>query len=514
MGLFDQHMLEKRQYLLDRGIDPYPYRYDVTHQVARIRADEAALSGQDVSVAGRVLSIRQQGRVAFLDLRDATGAIQLMVAGERTDGDTQALVPSLSPGDLVGCIGRIFRTRRGELTLAARHLEMLAKVLIPLPLGKTASGKEFSRLNDLETRHRHRHLEWIVRPESRETLHRRARILAAIRRVMDGLGFLEVTTPTIELTYGGAEARPFVTSVHALGNETAYLRISPELHLKRLVVGGFEKVYTICQNFRNEGIDRSHNPEFTMMEWYEVGTDYVDQMRRFEELVATVAEEVCGTTRIQYQGVPLDLTPPWRRLPMGEAVSEATGCAVDTASAETLRALLGACGVPLSDPFTWGQAVATLFDAACAHMLSQPVFVMDHPIEVSPLAKRKRGNRRLAERFEPYIAGMEIGNAYSELTDPVEQYDRFLDQQRTAGSGSLPEHPLDLDFVRALACGMPPTGGVGLGIDRLIMLLCDAPSIRDVIAFPLRARAADQEGIRQVDQLLRPGSGVWARDPR
>ena len=313
----------------------------------------------------------------------------------------------------------------------------------------------------------------------------RSRTVSAVRRFMEERGFLEVTTPTIEMLYGGAEARPFGTNIHALSDQAAYLRISPELPLKRFIVGGFEKVYTICQNFRNEGIDRSHNPEFTMMEWYEAYTDYNYQMEQFEALVSRVAEEVTGSTKISYQGEEIDLTPPWRRLAILDALKE-TGIDAASLDESALVAELGRRGLQVPKPLTWGHAVVALFEELVEPTLKVPTFVCDHPLDVCPLTKVHRENPRLVERFEPIIAGMELGNAYSELTDPVVQLGR-LERQKELGADEegVEHHPIDLDFVKAIGCGMPPTGGVGLGIDRLIMLLADVASIRDVIAFPL-----------------------------
>lgn len=311
----------------------------------------------------------------------------------------------------------------------------------------------------------------------------RSRIISSIRRWMEEREFLEVATPVIEAVYGGAEARPFRTSVWALGNREAFLRISPELYLKRYIVAGFERVFTICQNFRNEGIDHSHNPEFTMMEWYEAFTDYEDQMVRFETLVADVCREIHGATVVSYQGVKLDFTPPWRRISVVDALA-AEGIDVNGLSAEELSNMVHESNGD-HPPVSWGVAVAELFEKVCERKLVQPTFVLDHPVDISPLTKIKRGDPRFVERFEPYAFGMEIGNAYSELTDPVEQAERLLAQRDARRETEYETHPVDVDFIKAIGCGMPPTGGVGLGIDRLIMLLTDAPSIRDIVPFPM-----------------------------
>ena len=397
---------------------------------------------------------------------------------------------ALDLGDIIGIKGTVFRTKRGELSIDVDELTILAKTVVPIPIGKEAGDRVIYGLKNPELTYRERYLHWLLEPEDRARIRTRAQIISAIRRYMERHCFLEVSTPTIESVYGGAEARPFTTSIWALDNEAAFLRISPELYLKRYLVAGFDKVFTICQNFRNEGIDRSHNPEFTMMEWYEAFTDYEIQMERFEDLVSRVCEEVCGSTRITYQTVDLDFTPPWRRLCMLDAIKEYAGVDASAMSTEELVAELACRNIPHDPSLSWGLAVAELFAATCEQHLVQPTFVLDHPIEISPLTKAKRGDGRLVERFEPFAKGMEIGNAYSELNDPVEQLQRFLSQRavravRKGRNKDYEDNPLDLDFIKAIGCGIPPTGGVGLGIDRLIMLLTDAPSIRDVIPFPM-----------------------------
>ena len=363
-----------------------------------------------------------------------------------------------------------------------------------VPISKEKGEKKFYQLSDPETLYRQRYLHWITDKKSRQVMVVRAKILTAIRRFMEKRGFLEVTTPTLELIYGGAVARPFETSVYALSNEKAYMRISPELPLKKFIVGGFPKVYTICQNFRNEGIDRSHNPEFTMMEWYEAFSDYQYQMEQFEQLVASVVEEISGSCRIVYQGTELDFTPPWQRITVSDAIKDIGGVDSAVLNEEQLAAKIKEIDAEadIVTPLSRGHLIYTLFELLCEDKLIQPTFVTDHPLAISPLTKKKRGNPELVERFEPVVMKMELGNAYSELTDPVEQYER-LKKQRDFDAQSIQKegvvhHPVDSDFVTAVAMGMPPTGGVGLGIDRLVMLLTDQPSIRDVIAFPLLRR--------------------------
>lgn len=488
---FDGVRLHKRARLFERG-DVVPYSFDRSHRITEVLAEvyrvEAA-GGElsfSVSIVGRIWSRRRMGRIRFLDLRDETDKIQLHLSRDQLSKEVWDLLSLLDLGDIVGVSGPVFRTRTGEISVDVQELDILAKSVIPIPIGKETEDSTFSRATDPELRYRERYLNWILNPEERSRMEMRSRIISEIRRWMEAEGFLEVNTPTIELVYGGAEARPFRTSIWALGSQEAYLRISPELYLKRYIVGGFPKVFTICQNFRNEGIDHSHNPEFTMMEWYEAFTDYEAQMARFENLVAHVCREIRGSTKVEYQGALLDFSPPWRRLSVIEALRKIGGVDAESTSATDLRRQLSARGRDLPETTPWGILVAELFEELCEEELVQPTFIIDHPAEISPLTRVKRGDPRLVERFEPYAWGMEIGNAYSELTDAVEQAERLRAQRsRDDPADDYENHPIDADFVRALGCGMPPTGGVGLGIDRLIMLLTDAPSIRDILPFPM-----------------------------
>ncbi len=483
---FDPDLLRKREELRGQGIDPYPYSFDRTHTLAEVRARQADLIDKEVRVAGRLTAYRGKGKLIFADIADASGRIQVMFRkDEFDDASWEVIKRQLDLGDVVGIRGTVFVTKMGELSVLPKEFRLLAKAVVRVPIQKTKEDKTWFQLSDPEIRYRERYLHWITDPPARQAMVIRARAISAIRRFLEGRGFLEVTTPTIEMLYGGAEARPFATTIHALSGQPAYLRISPELPLKRFIVGGFEKVFTICQNFRNEGIDHSHNPEFTMLEWYEAYTDYTYQMEQFETLVSGVVKEIRGDTRIAYQGTDLDFTPPWRRLTILEGL-EAAGVPARSMDEAALKAEFAKRGIEPPRPFSWGHAIAELFKELVEKTLVQPVFVCDFPVEISPLTKKKRGDDRLVERFEPMVAGMEIGNAYSELTDPVEQAERFQ-RQKALGKDKegLEHHPIDADFIKAVGCGMPPTGGVGLGIDRLVMLLADAPSIRDVIAFPL-----------------------------
>ena len=483
---FDPDLLRKREELRARGTDPYPYSFDRSHTLAEVRARQAELVDHEVSVAGRMTAFRGAGKLIFVDISDASGRIQVMFRkNEFDEAGWEGIKRLLDIGDIIGVKGTVFVTKMGELTVLPKEYRVLSKAVVRVPIQKTKEDKTWFQLSDPEIRYRERYLHWITDPAARDVMVLRARAISAVRRFLEGRGFLEVTTPTIEMLYGGAEARPFTTAIHALSDQPAFLRISPELPLKRFIAGGFEKVFTICQNFRNEGIDHSHNPEFTMLEWYEAYTDYAYQMDQFEALVSSVVQEVRGSMKITYQGTELDFTPPWPRLPILEGL-RAAGVDATGMDEAALRAEFAKRGLQPPMPFSWGHAVAELFKDLVETTLVRPTFVCDHPIEISPLTKVKRGDPRLVERFEPMVAGMEIGNAYSELTDPVEQTDRFA-RQRSLGLDreGIEHHPVDMDFLKALGCGMPPTGGVGLGIDRLVMILADVPSIRDVIAFPL-----------------------------
>jgi lysyl-tRNA synthetase class 2 len=490
---FDEGRLAKRQALIEAGANPYPHNFKPTHGLADLRAHAEEQTDQIVRVAGRLSSVREMGKSQFIDVFDLDGHMQLYVKKNIVGDDAWQRVKLLDIGDVIGVEGPLFTTRTGELSVEARTLDVLAKAVVPIPISKEREGQKYYALSDPEVKYRERYLDWITDESSRARFAQRSRIISEIRRAMDAEGFLEVTPPILEHSYGGAEARPFTTRVNALGEEEVYLRISLELALKRFIVGGFPKVYAIGPNFRNEGMDRSHHPEFWMMEWYETFTDYEDQMVRFENLVSGVAKTVLGTTEVSLHDATADLAPPWKRLSLADAVKDATGIDVETASPEELRHACAARGVAEESlPSSWGGGVMALFEVACEKDLVGPVFVKDFPLSISPLTKKKRLadgtlSDRWVERFEPYLFGMEIGNAYTELTDPVEQDERLQAQSRTAEGV-----PVDGDFVKAIGCGMPPTGGVGIGIDRLVMILTGAPSVRDVIAFPLmRHTAAD-----------------------
>ncbi|HEX9940689.1 MAG TPA: lysine--tRNA ligase [Thermoanaerobaculia bacterium] len=492
--------LRKVQELRDLGIDPYPQAaYPPTHTLAAIRrsADVLAADGARVRIAGRILARREMGKVVFLDLLDDGARLQVYCSRPDLGERAWRVLDLLDLGDFVGVEGPVFYTRSGELSVQVESMTVLGKASHPIPLPKQQGERAFGAVSDRGTLYRHRHVDLVANPASREVFLTRSRVIRGIRRYLDEEGFVEVETPVLGQAYSGAVARPFVTTVNAL-DQTMYLRISPECALKRLLCGGLNKVYEIGKSFRNEGIDASHNPEFTMVEWYEAYSDYLHQMQRFETLVARLCEEVHGTTRITRQGRPLDLTPPWRRLPMLEGLREIAGLDLDPVAPEGMPEVFRrhhpAGVVALPEPLTWDGALVELFEALVEPHLWDPVFVMDHPVEVSPLTKRHRTDPRLVERFEPIIAGMEVGNSYSELNDPLEQYQRLVSQQVAREDA----YDLDEDFLQAVAHGMPPAGGTGLGVDRVVMILTDARSLRDVILFPLVTRrsngAADLKG--------------------
>ena len=478
--------ISKLESLKAQGIDPYPYGFDRTHEAAELERLYSGLAagaetGERVCVAGRIRAVRNNGM--FIDLHDATGKVQIFCHRDNLSLEALAILRLLDIGDLIGVEGLVRRTSRGELTVNATATAVLAKTLRPLP-------EKYHGLADVELRYRQRYLDLIMNEESRETLRRRSRIVAAMRNHLVERGYLEVETPMLHTIPGGASARPFVTHHNTLDIDL-YLRIAPELHLKRLLVGGLaDKVFEINRNFRNEGISPRHNPEFTMLELYEAYVDYTAMMRLTEELVTSVAETVLGTLRINYGGTLIDLSPPWQRRGMAELVHAATGVdflAID--DAETARRSAAALGAALTGSENWGQALEAAFAARVEDTLIQPMHVTGFPRDISPLAKTDRADSRLAERFETYIYGWEIANAFSELTDPQDQQARFEAQMRARAAGDEEAQPLDEDYVTALEYGLPPCGGLGIGIDRLVMLLTDSPSIRDVITFPtLRPR--------------------------
>ena len=485
--------LAKLDELRRRGIEPYAYRYEVTHSSAVARADfeiaEAAGTTETdpVRVAGRILSKRRQGKISFIDLSDREGRIQLFLR-QNDLGEQYELVELLDPGDWIGVAGPVFRTKAGEISVRVQNLEFLTKALRPLPFGKEeidAAGERVVHggFADVEQRYRQRYADLAVNPDVRAVFRTRTRVVTAMRRFLDDLGYIEVETPVLQPLYGGAFARPFVTHHNTL-NMPLYLRIADELYLKRLIVGGFDRVYEIGKDFRNEGIDRTHNPEFTMLEFYQAFADYEDMMALVEQLFATLVREATGSSIVHFQGKDIDFTPPFQRLPFMDALGEKGGFDPAATSDDELRAHLRGLGGTDLEERNRVNLLDELFKVLVEQHIVQPVFIIDHPRELSPLAKQKRGNPTLVERFELVAMGRELANAFSELNDPMDQRDRFAAQALLRAGGDEEAQTYDEDYVRALEYGMPPTGGVGVGVDRLVMLLTDQPSIRDVILFP------------------------------
>jgi lysyl-tRNA synthetase, class II len=482
---------EKRVALEALGVRPFAYRYQRTHTAAEALAayrDEMGDAGPKVSIAGRLDRFGSHGKTAFGHVEDPSGRIQVYFRRDALGKDYD-LVELLDLDDHIGVEGTLFRTKKGEITIRAESLTMLAKSLRPLPRGKTQQTESgpvsYGDLQDPEVRYRQRYADLAVHPEVREIFQLRARAIAFIRRFLDDRGFLEVETPILQPLYGGAAARPFVTHHHAL-DMSLYLRIADELYLKRLLVGGFERVYEIGHDFRNEGMDRTHNPEFTMLELYQAYADYGDMMDLTETMVAGVVEHCLGSRVLERFGTSLDFTPPFSRQSFLDLVRARAGLDLTSTSDEDMRrALLRHGGDPAAtEALSGGRLQDEVFKTFVEPHLVQPTFVVDYPKPLSPLAKEHRSNPALAERFELFIGGRELANAFSELNDPDDQRRRFEDQVQQRARGDAEAHSYDADYIRALEYGMPPAGGMGLGIDRLIMLLADQPSIRDVIIFP------------------------------
>ncbi len=490
---------EKLAALRERGIEPYPYAFSRSHRTDEVHAgftraeaggslDESG-DGDTVRVAGRIVSWRSHGKSAFGHIEDGGGRIQLYFRLDALGEDSFKDLELLDLGDWIGVKGPVFRTRTGEVTVRAGSWTLLSKSLRPLPIGKeevdpdTGERVVYSAFADPRTRYRQRYADLAVHPEAREMVRMRTRTISALRGFLDSRDFLEVETPILQPIYGGAAARPFTTYHNAL-DTTLYLRIADELYLKRLIVGGFERVYEIGKDFRNEGIDRSHNPEFTMLEFYQAFADYYDMMEVVEALMRHVVRETTGATALTYQGHEIEFASAFRRIRFQEALSEKLDGDVSQMEVDTLRAHLRAHTGEEIEEGGRGRLLDKLFGALVESELIQPTFVTDYPVELSPLAKLKRGEPTLTERFELFVAGWELANAFSELNDPLDQRARFESQARLAEAGDEEAHPIDEDYLRAMEYGMPPTGGVGIGVDRLVMLVTDSSSIRDVILFP------------------------------
>ena len=471
---------DKLKALQDEGRDPFAITtFDVTHHVQELKDSFDAMEGQEVSVAGRLMSKRGMGKVSFCDLQDKSGRMQLYARRDEMDEEAYDRFKKFDIGDIVGVKGEVFRTQRGEMSVRCREVTLLSKSLQPLP-------EKFHGLTDKELRYRQRYVDLIMNPESRRNFEIRSKFVAYLRRYLDSLGFMEVETPVLSPIAGGANARPFITHHNTL-DIGMYMRIATELHLKRLIVGGLERVYEVGRIFRNEGMDTKHNPEFTTCELYQAYTDLHGMMDILENILSGAAKEILGTYQVRWLGQDIDLTPGWRRMTMADAVKEYAGvdfmaCEGD---ADAAVALAESIKVDMENvPHTWGNALYETFDQKVEEKLIQPTFITMYPVEVSPLAKRSPRDRYLTERYEMFICGCEMGNAFSELNDPIDQYERFKAQAAKRAEGDEEADMMDEDFVLALEYGMPPTGGLGFGIDRCSMMLCGTDSIRDVILFP------------------------------
>jgi len=476
-------MKKKLEALQARGLDPYQkYKFVRTHTTAGIKKDFASVSQEkskeEVAVAGRLMAIRIHGKAAFADLQDREGKVQIYAKLDEVGPDSWELFKSLDRGDVIGLTGHVFRTKMGEITVAIKKFEMLTKALIPFP-------EKFHGLQDVQMRYRQRYLDMIMNEDVRKRFINRSKMVAYMRDWLNAKGFLEIETPTLQPLYGGALARPFKTHHNYLDMDL-YLRIAPELYHKRCIVGDLEKVYEVGKNFRNEDIDAQHYPEYTSLELYEAYVDYNDIMDLTEGLLYDTAIHIVGLEKIPYGDKVLDFKRPWPRITMHDAVKEHTGLDIDSiGSVDEARDAATRLGIrDIEDCTELGKIISEIFDQKAQPHLINPTFVIDHPVEVSPLAKKKRGNPKLVERFELFINGWEFANAFSELNDPAEQEQRFLEQERHKEEGDEEAHPIDRDYIRALEYGLPPAGGLGIGIDRLAMILTNAPSIKEVLLFP------------------------------
>ena len=475
--LFKQR-LEKLEILREKGLDPFPHTFSRTHMSADILQESNSLmaSEQQVRVAGRMISVRGHGKSCFAHILDGAGKIQIYLRQEEVGEELFTIFRLLDVGDIIGVWGPVFRTKTGEVTVHVQGYSLLAKALRTLP-------EKWHGLRDKEIRYRQRYLDLIANEQVRELFKLRTRIIRSVRRFLDDRDFLEVETPILQPIYGGAFAEPFVTLHKALGMKL-FLRIADELYLKRLIVGGFDRIYELSKNFRNEGIDRDHNPEFTLLELYQAYADYGDIMNLVEEMISGVAQEVIGSRQVQYGDHLIDWTPPWRRISFFEALAQGIGQDVSQWDEDKLKNLMVHRQMEVREGAGRGRLWEALFDAVVEPELIQPTFVIDYPLESSPLAKRHREQPNLVERFELFAAGKELANAFTELNDPVDQRKRFQEQAKLRRAGDDQAQMVDEDFLRALEYGMPPTGGLGVGIDRVVMLLANASSIRDVILFP------------------------------
>ncbi|MHB1457374.1 MAG: lysine--tRNA ligase [Armatimonadota bacterium] len=480
-----EYRLEKLKALRDKGLDPFAVeRFDRTHVSSQITAGFDELENLDVSLAGRITALRPMGKASFAHIQDSSGKIQIYIKKDVVGEASYELLDYVDTGDFLGVNGKVHKTRTGEVTIFVESFQIISKAIRPIPFGKQKGDQEWYGLEDVDQRYRQRYLDLIVNPEVMDTMMKRSRIIRLIREFLNNEGFIEVETPVLQAVAGGAAARPFVTHHNALDHDF-HLRISLELYLKRLIVGGFEKVYEMDRVFRNEGLSTRHSPEYTLMELYQAYGNLEDMMDIVERLMALIAMDIHGSLQVEYQGHVIDFTTPWKRIPLLEGIREQAGVAPEEFNTlEGAKAAGERLGLPMEKETSIGGIVDKIHERFVQPNLIQPTFITDYPLDISPLAKKDPNNPAMTRRFEPYVATRELGNAFSEINDPIDQRERFLDQVRQRDVGDDEAHPMDEDFLRALEYGMPPTGGLGIGIDRLVMLFTNAPSIRDVILFP------------------------------
>jgi len=508
MGREEQIINEKKKKLIELGklgINPYPHKFNVKDYSKEIKEKYAKLKNNQknkdkVIIAGRVMTIRDLGKLIFGTVQDSKGKIQIILQREETDKTSFELFKKyVDAGDFVGINGSIMKTKTGEISVLVKKMEILAKSALPLP-------EKFHGLQDKEERYRKRYLDLIMNPEVKQVFEKRTRILEAIREFLKSKEFEEVETPYLQSVYGGASAKPFETKLNALDMKL-YLAISPELYLKRLIVGGYDKIFTISRNFRNEGIDRWHNPEFTMMEIYQSYADYNDMMDLFEDIYVYVLKKVNGSTKIKFKDKIIDFKKPWKRMTMKEEIKRCIGIDIEKKTDKELLDFAKKNNIEVKHQ-TWGWAVQAIFEHFCEEKIEQPTFILDHPLETTPLCKGHRYDKlcRLIERFEPFCMGTELGNAYSELNDPILQRSLLEEQQKELKKGDEEANPLDEDFINAIEIGMPPTGGIGLGIDRMMMFITGQDSIRDVILFPFmkpEEKTEEEEKVEAKDKIVK-----------
>tara|TARA_Y100000591_G_scaffold71186_2_gene59199 strand:- start:3736 stop:5226 length:1491 start_codon:yes stop_codon:yes gene_type:complete len=474
---------EKLEKIIAKGIDPYPSMFNPTHSSKEVLSKFNELENKSVIIAGRILSIRKMGKASFFHIQDSLGKIQIFIKKDDIGEDGYENFMLMDIGDFVGVEGPVFKTKVGEVSIKTASLTILCKAIRPLPIVKEKEDEVYDAFNSKEQRYRNRHLDLIVNAEVRDTFVKRSKIIKEIRSYLDKMDFLEVETPVLQPIYGGANARPFTTHHNAL-DQRFYLRIADELYLKRLVIGGIERVYEIAKDFRNEGMDRNHNPEFTMLEFYWAYADYVDNMNLVEDMIRKVSKKT-DSDLITYDNEEIDLSKPFKRVSFFDLLNENLGEDISQMNSQSLKELCSKKGINTDANSNYGQFLDQLMSEFVEPKLIQPTFVTDYPTAISPLAKKHRnGNEKLVERFELFIAGSEFANAFSELNDPIDQRERFESQQKLALDGDEEAHPVDENFLQAMESGMPPTGGVGIGIDRLVMLLTGNRSIKDVILFP------------------------------